>query len=140
VSLIDVTPTALAVLGFPPPAGLPGRNLLDPEATHQPRTLYSESFPCPVLHKAECPSGCLSRAVVSWPRKFIASSNGKRELFDLSNDPREERNLAAFERPSAQELASNLSAWIKTMPAQARQKLRVDNDSVQRLKSLGYVQ
>ena len=31
---------------------------------------------------------------MSWPYKFITSSSGKFELYDVSNDPGEDRNLA----------------------------------------------
>jgi arylsulfatase A-like enzyme len=135
-SLIDVAPTILSALGYAIPPTVQGRNLLEPAGS---RTIFSEAFPCPVVQSPDC-QGCMQRAIFRWPYKLIASSNGKRELFDLSSDPAEDRNLFAPQNPKSQELSLALSGWLKTMPAQARQRLRLDGDALQRLKSLGYVQ
>ena len=115
VSLIDILPTVLRAAGVTPPAGLQGVDLLDPAAS-QPRNLFSESFPCPVMHGPACPGGCTMRAVVSWPNKYIFSSNGRSEVYQLQQDPNETRNLFGLLGPTAQTLATQLNAWIKTMP------------------------
>ena len=78
--------------------------------------------------------------MISWPNKFISSSSGKYETYDLSKDPAEERNLFGSQNPIAQDLGKRLSGWIKTMPAQSSQHLTLDPEAMQRLKSLGYVQ
>jgi len=115
VSLIDILPTVLRAAGVEPPAGVQGVDLLDPAAS-QPRNLFSESFPCPVMHGPACPGGCLMRTVVSWPNKYIFSSNGKSEVYQLQQDPKETHNLFGSLSPTAQILATQLNAWIKTMP------------------------
>jgi len=137
VSLIDVLPTVLATLGQPVPATLQGRNLL--EAQNSQRSIFSETFPCPVLHSPACPNGCTARAMVSWPDKFIASSNGKLELYDLAKDSDEHDNRISG-NPLARELGLRLSAWVKSLPVQTSQPLTLDPEALQRLKSLGYVQ
>jgi arylsulfatase A len=43
---------------------------------------------------------------------------GRRELFDLKNDPRESRNLAAQQPQRVHELAAQLDAWRKRVGAQ----------------------
>jgi arylsulfatase A-like enzyme len=140
VSLIDVAPTIINALGYAPPSTMQGKNLLDKAALGS-RQVFSESFPCPVPHPPECPGdGCMARSVLSWPYKFITSSSGKFELYDVSKDPGEDRNLAASQGGAANELGSELSRWAKTMPARAKQQLKLDGEAVQRLKSLGYVQ
>jgi arylsulfatase A-like enzyme len=121
VSLIDILPTILKTAGVATPAGLQGVDLLDAAAS-QPRNLFSESFPCPVMHGPVCPGGCVMRTVVSWPNKYIFSSNGKSEVYQLQQDPNETHNLFGSLSPTAQILASQLNAWIKTMP--------VPNDNV----------
>jgi hypothetical protein len=80
------------------------------------------------------------RAVYEWPHKFIVSSSGKREYYDLSADHGEDRDLWLSERPAAQQLGLEMAAWLKTIPAQARQRMKLDGEALQRLKSLGYVQ
>jgi arylsulfatase A-like enzyme len=139
VSTTDVVPTVLDTLRLPLPPTVQGKNLLD-AASLQPREIFGESFPCPVIHPAECASGCTIRSVIVWPNKFITSSNGKYETYDLSNDPDESRNLFGSRNPTAQRLGAGLASWIKSMPQQSKQQLKLDPEVMQRLKSLGYIQ
>ena len=138
VSLIDVLPTTLGSLGYQPPAGVQGRDLRSPAA--RPRQIFSESFPCPVVHPPECRDGCMQRAVFSWPNKLITSSAGKSEYYDIGQDPNETRNLYAGRPESARELATDLNRWLKTTPALAAAQANPDSETLHRLKSLGYVQ
>jgi arylsulfatase A-like enzyme len=138
VSLVDVMPTVLNALGYEPPKNTQGRNVTDVSAAG--REIYSESFPCPVMHSTDCPNGCNKRAVFSWPYKFITSSSGKYGFYDLSHDPAEDRDLAVTQRAEARDLGLKLSHWVRTMPAQSRAQLKPDPEALQRLKSLGYVQ
>jgi arylsulfatase A-like enzyme len=140
VSLIDVMPTALASLDVPAPAAVQGRNLLDTRAI-QGRELFSEGFACPVVHPAGCPAnGCTQRAIVAWPYKYIEANTGRREFYDIAADPHENRNLITQDPKDANRLAAALDSWVKTLPARARQQRNVNGESLQRLKSLGYVQ
>jgi hypothetical protein len=82
----------------------------------------------------------MERAVFSWPDKFIAFSNGRRELYDLAHDPEENRNLVAAEAPAARQLGAELHAWVKTMPLHTNPQANLDVEGIRRLKSLGYVQ
>ena len=137
-SLIDVAPTMLSALGYPIPPTVQGRDLLAP-APPGPRTLFTESFPCPVLQAPEC-QNCMQRAVIEWPYKLVTSNKGKREMYDLSSDEGETSNVFAAQNPKSQQLGSEISAWLKAMPAQAKQNVKLDGEALQRLKSLGYVQ
>ena len=141
VSLIDVMPTALTSLGLPVPGALQGQNLLDTAALRGRRELFSEGFACPVVQPPGCPAdGCTQRAIVAWPYKYIDANTGRRALYDIAADPDENRNLMALDPTVSDRLAAALNAWVKTMPARARQHPRVNSESLQRLKSLGYVQ
>jgi arylsulfatase A-like enzyme len=117
VSLIDILPTLAQSAGVEAPRGLPGRDLLGPDA-FAARNLFSESFPCPVTHSPECPAGCLMRTVVAWPNKYIFSSTGRAEVYELRQDPKESHNLFGSLNPTAKILATQLNAWIKTIPVQ----------------------
>ena len=55
-SLIDVAPTILSTLGVPVPQTMQGRNLTGAGA-NEPRRIFSETFPCQVMHPPECPNG-----------------------------------------------------------------------------------
>jgi len=139
VSTTDVVPTVLDILRLPIPPTVQGKNLLD-AASLQPREIFGESFPCPVIHTPECVRGCMIRSVIAWPNKFITSSSGKYESYDLSNDPDETRNLFGSRNPAAQQLGAKMASWIKSMPRQSKQQLKLDPEVVRRLKSLGYIQ
>ena len=139
VSLIDIFPTVLKVAGVEAPRGLQGIDLLDPAAA-QPRNLFSESFPCPVMHQPECPDGCVTRSVVSWPDKFIWSSNGRLETYQLQRDPNEKYNLFGSLSYTGQVLSAELRAWIRTMPVQPRQFVNLSPEEIKRFKALGYIQ
>jgi arylsulfatase A-like enzyme len=139
VSLVDIAPTVLKVLGSTIPPTMVGQNLLqaDPAAK---REFFAETFPCATVQSPECPHGCLARAVFSWPYKFITATNGRRQLYDLSADPDETHDLLHADPQEAQSLNADLQAWIKTFPDHSHQKLELDPEAIQRLKSLGYVQ
>jgi len=139
VSLIDVAPTVLNTLGLNAPPALQGRDLTHPDALAG-RTLYSETFPCPVMRPPECRNGCASHVVLQWPYKYIDRSNGKRELFDLAHDPLEEHTLYSSQREITAKIRGDLEAWMKTLPAHSTQKQSVGGDDLRRLKGLGYTQ
>jgi arylsulfatase A-like enzyme len=138
VSLIDIAPTVLKVAGYEVPKGMQGRNLLDPAAT-EPREIFSESFACPVPQPKECTGICTSKAAFAWPNKLITSSTGRYEVYNLAQDPNENRNLGGHTE-TGRSLGMELSRWVRATPAQAQQQLKLDSEGLRRLKSLGYVQ
>lgn len=80
-SLGDIMPTLLAIAGAPPPP-VPGQNLLAREYVEKPRYFFKNAFPDKwgVRHGA-------------WKLVFEPRS-GATQLFDLTQDPSETRNLA----------------------------------------------
>jgi arylsulfatase A-like enzyme len=136
VSLTDVAPTILEAAGIAVPPSMQGRSL----TSAADGDIFSETFPCPVAHSPDCPNGCTARAIFSWPYKFITSSNGHRELFDLGGDPTEKRNLYIQQPERAAQLADRLAQWMKTMPRQSQETHTISPEDLRRLKSLGYVQ
>ncbi len=77
--------------------------------------------------------------MVSWPFKYIVFNTGKKQLFNLEADPDENRDLAGAAVPETALLNSDLSAWMKTIPAQSKQRMQLSVEEMKRLKSLGYV-
>jgi arylsulfatase A-like enzyme len=138
VSLIDIAPTILNVAGYEVPKRMQSRSLLDP-ATTEPRELFSESFACPVPQPKDCTGICTSKAAFAWPNKLITSSTGRYEVYNLSKDPDENRNLGGHTEVG-RNLGMELSRWVRAIPAQAQQQLKLDSEGLRRLKSLGYVQ
>jgi len=129
----------LDVAGLPLPVSQ-GRSLLGPDRS-QPRDVYAESFPNQGLFGPIERLDRVERAVFSGTKKFIHSSSGRRELYDLARDPRETENLASAGGEGELEgLQKKLEAWAKAAPPRRRRGKRLDRDALERLKSLGYAQ
>jgi arylsulfatase A-like enzyme len=127
VSQVDIMPTVLGVLGYPVPAQVQGRSLLGPPPAQ--RFVLAEAFPQPLAPRLE-------RAIYTGRGKLVLSSSGDKKCFNLSQDPLEESNRY---RPGGR-LEATLDDWIKKIPKQTSDASPLDNGSLQRLKSLGYVQ
>jgi hypothetical protein len=76
--------------------------------------------------------------VGSW--KLITSTEGPPELYDLAADPGETHNLYRVDDPHAKILADRLSAWVASAPRQFEAPGKLDKNSFEKLKSLGYAQ
>jgi arylsulfatase A-like enzyme len=140
VSLIDVMPTLLDLLGVEPPAYLQGQSLCplwQGQAPAAPRPAFSALIdfdPAPLL--------C---AIRRGDRKLLDLLSGQQfELYDLAQDPGESRNvLEAFPKEGKQ-LFEMLGNWrtdglkmrerYKAMPVEGQ----VAPDLYEELKQLGY--
>jgi arylsulfatase A-like enzyme/Flp pilus assembly protein TadD len=131
---VDVLPTLLASVGVAVPEGLPGRSLLTSiqksESTAGPVT-YFEALTAN-LNRGWAPL----RGTIEGGDKLIALPIP--ELYDLSEDPDESRNLYDAERRRARELARLLpeeSAW----PPSAADRREASAEERAALRSLGYL-
>jgi arylsulfatase A-like enzyme len=135
VSLLDLMPTILDVLGYGVPKGIQGHTLVD-RAKHD---VVSESFMHPFVSKWNPRYLEAEQAIYSGSMKFIESSSGNKELFDLSQDPNELHNLL----PGGSEPALE-ARLVEFMQAAARgnkfQQPQVGSKTLEMLKSLGYLQ
>ncbi|MBD9527163.1 sulfatase [Paracoccus sp. PAR01] len=106
VSHIDVLPTLCEVLDVTPPAGLPGRSLLQDTP---PRPVF-------VQYDGNGSLGNFSRAVIRGTDKLIVDSfKDERffELYDLARDPQEEHNLIATQPARAAALLALLGDHMR---------------------------
>ncbi len=69
--------------------------------------------------------------------KFVDAP--RRELYDLSVDPEETRNLAKDKPSLVEELASKLEMIRARTPSEKREPHLPDPETVERLRALGYV-
>jgi arylsulfatase A-like enzyme/Tfp pilus assembly protein PilF len=139
VSLVDVLPTVLQLTGLPVSGEIQGKSLLPLMLGHRKESsegLYAESF-LPRLHFnwSELRSLRLGRYhFIDAPRP---------ELYDLSKDPRELRNLYEQKKKQAQEMQEQLERLVaKYSPAPGKEtgeKIGLDPALEERLKSLGYL-
>jgi len=73
--------------------------------------------------------------------KLIEGSDGRRELYDLTEDPGEERDLAASRPERAAELADALARFRERLRARAEsaESPEIDAATREELRSLGYI-
>jgi arylsulfatase A-like enzyme/Tfp pilus assembly protein PilF len=135
VGLVDVLPTLLGLLGVGPPPDLPGRDLrpaLRGEPI-RPEPLYAESL----FGRLTCRWSSL-RGFAGGEWKLVEGAEP--ELFDLSTDPGETRNLAAREPERLERMRGLLRAAVQKMaPAGDTAKAAaLSPEQEERLRSLGY--
>jgi arylsulfatase A-like enzyme len=127
---IDVLPTVAALLGAPPPPGLPGRDLL---STHEAGDVVSEIVSG--FGDAGAGAGTVALRTPRW--KLIRRTGLPVELYDLAADPGEHTNVAAREAETAA-LGARLDRWASAAPAPPP-AVASDPDLRNRLRQLGYV-
>jgi arylsulfatase A-like enzyme/Flp pilus assembly protein TadD len=133
VSLTDLLPTVLALLGLDAPADIDGADLTAPPELH--RTVYAETL----YGLAEHGWSPLF-AIFRDRQKYIYGPH--RLLFDLARDPLEATNLAASRPDLAADLARGLTAFFGDELSRAgapEATERLDDAELAKLRALGYV-
>jgi arylsulfatase A-like enzyme len=128
---IDLFPTVAALLGFSPPPGLPGQNVL---AAHEARPVVSETHAG--IGRDGSGSPLLSLRAHGW-KLIHAPATGRFELYDLAHDPGEHEDRFA-EAPEGAGLVEELAAWRAAQPA-APPVAGGSPEVRERLRALGYV-
>jgi arylsulfatase A-like enzyme len=138
VSGVDLYPTVMEAAGAPLErylAGVP----LQRASGGIARAVFAESYPdwsmrtnLKLVHR-------IQRAMFRDGWKLILFTDGGRELYDLSTDSGENKNVIAEQPRLAAEMEAVLSAWQKNL-APVNGPKGIDKDTLDRLKSLGYVQ
>jgi arylsulfatase A-like enzyme len=137
VAVIDIVPTILGTLQIPVPPEVQGNDLsgLFTEKQHIQRNtgIYCESvgvtnYGCNPLF-----------GVVQDQWKYIKTT--KPELYELTRDPGETKNLVETEPERAQALQARLKRILseQSYPGEDGSKTVLDRRSLQRLESLGYI-
>jgi arylsulfatase A-like enzyme len=141
VSLEDVAPTVLALLGLPAPSSMAGRRLPFPgEKLSDRGTLVSElDFDG---HRAE--------SAIRWPWKYLRMQGESERLFDLAADPEEREDRAASRADVVAQLRTALERrramarsglWLSCLageqPAVVRGEIRTASDQQPRVEAIG---
>jgi len=142
VSTLDILPTLNSLLGFADNERLSGKDLSpllkNPGAAVEPRHIYSHLQ----LKKAD-QDDIVSKASIFNDYKYIYQSQGKSSLlFNLQEDPQENSNIYFNNQALAKKLAANYFNFERNCkrfnPDYVGVKL--DDKSIEHLKTLGYIQ
>ncbi|MBI3474814.1 MAG: sulfatase-like hydrolase/transferase [Acidobacteria bacterium] len=136
VSLVDLMPTVLSVVGAEIPSQVQGRTLLPAihgDKIDRERSLYGESF-LPRIHF----NWSELRGTENVKYHFIDAP--RPELYDLAKDPGEQHNLLPDKKAVGEEMRAKLAALIRDYSAgkEMAEKTPLDPALMERLKSLGY--
>jgi arylsulfatase A-like enzyme len=142
VSLVDVMPTVLDVLGLPAPEGLDGRSLRplweDPARVPTPRALFVEADLDPPGPTARTMVPGDDLAVRRGGHKLVLDpATGASALYDLATDPLERADVSAAHPELVRELRAELERFRARRPAAAAAP-PLDEEDLRRLEELGY--
>jgi hypothetical protein len=109
-----------------------------------PQFVYTESGLHARLH-AQRAREPLEADPRSHPLDRFFMNNTEYELYDLSNDPGELKNLYGQRPDIVDRLRKTLSAWAEPWVADAytgpmRIKVELDTETIERLRAMGYVE
>lgn len=146
VSGVDIMPTVLDILNYEIPGNLQGISLLKPEHLDD-RIVMSESFSSRKKLKWHKRFYNTERAVFSGRMKLITSTLKEQEFYDISTDPNETRNIYSKNADVAVDLEALLNQWIANVKEESPYLKgsvvphnKIDQDTLDRLKALGYIQ
>ncbi len=117
-SSIDLVPSVLALVGAKSDSNLPGINLTDAGTVAARKAIMGEILEHDIQEMDNPRSSLIYRWIIEGSRKVIVPNNERvpgemAELYDLSQDPWEERNLAAEFPAEVKQLSMKLDAWWK---------------------------
>ncbi|MDO8539881.1 MAG: sulfatase [Opitutaceae bacterium] len=115
-SSIDIAPTLLTAAGIKVPASLTGINLLDAGARRSRNAVYGECFTHNAVDLNRPGSSLRWRWMIEGDWKLIVPAKQNEpdavvELYNVTADPNEQKNLAAAEKSRVAELSKKLDAW-----------------------------
>ena len=116
VSSVDIFPTLLSIAGISAPDSLPGINLLDKDAVASRTAIYGECFTHDFvdLHRPE--KNLRFRWMIEDGWKLIVAQPGEQtsvELYNVLDDPHEEKNFATSQRQRVEEMLPKLNKFYQ---------------------------
>ncbi|NUN96171.1 MAG: sulfatase, partial [Candidatus Omnitrophica bacterium] len=147
VSLLDVAPTLFEVLGWKPPEDWQGRSLLPlvrGETKSEPRRIFCELHREPFIFSAVYLKNAKYIATRKADAMAPAQRHDGREVYDLTTDPGETRNLVAEPaRQATEEFARADKALALMRGVREREgdaeRADLDSEDVEELERLGYM-
>jgi arylsulfatase A-like enzyme/predicted Zn-dependent protease len=129
---VDIFPTVLDALEIPAPEESQGRSLMPVVSGEQKASpAYAECY-VSELNFGWAPLVALRE------RGFKYIEAPRPELYDLSADPGETKNLFDADPGRAREMRARLANLVRSLPASLSSRSQPDPETVSRLRSLGY--
>lgn len=139
VSTLDVAPTLLRLAGLDVAPGMRGRDLFGALRPDEPFIAESSKRLQATIRDGRWK---LIRTLKSFHYfDTFARDSGATELYDLTADPGEQRNIVTDEPVVAADLAARLDAWLAARPAaDGDQPSVLSAERREQLRALGYLQ
>ncbi|MFC2163854.1 sulfatase [Acidobacteriota bacterium] len=135
VSILDVGPTILGMLGWKQPDQMKGKNVLELEKHGQePLDILGETY--------EPQSFFTSFCLIRYPWHLIITPKENRfELYDLGQDPWERKNLYPSIKSEREisDMKIKINDYMRKSLAQKLPEKEKDKDTLEMLRSLGYI-
>ena len=137
---IDVLPSVLELLGIPIPAALQGESLVP--AMKGEEDLDSAN-PRPVFAEASL-RAIKTVALDSYARgdwKLIETRvpEARRQLFNLQEDPMEQRDRSVSDPEIAERMSAELKRFRDALPVGRSETVKLSEEEIRELRSLGYL-
>jgi len=137
VQILDIMPTVLSTLGLPIPDSIQGDRL--GAVDHE---IIAEHWAWPDdVARFGSRFDRNVKAVFCDGMKYIRCSDGKDELYNLQDNPRETNNLIAVEDRLAKEMAERLAYWEASTAhlASPGRSVTVGEELKEKMRALGYL-
>ncbi|UCF80661.1 MAG: tetratricopeptide repeat protein [Acidobacteriota bacterium] len=139
-SLIDTAPTVLDLLGIEAPSEFQGQSLRPLweqegdalKSSYWEEGIYTETYMPYYNHRWAPIEGLIKEG---W--KYILAP--KEELYNLAEDPKEERDLSSDEPEKAKAMRKMLIEERRRYPKAASRKADLSKEALEKLQSLGYL-
>lgn len=140
---VDVAPTLLGLAGFEPLDGAMGRDLLLPglptSRIRVVETYGGAVLRLPGIKVSMANKGPQRQAILAGAWKLIIGGP-KKQLYHLDSDPSESVNLAEEHPGRVAELGKLIEDWDSTVSMAASTQAELDEDDLEALESLGYIE
>jgi arylsulfatase A-like enzyme len=117
-SSIDIATTTLAAVGLKPLESMQGINMMDQKAVAKRKTIFSLDFTHDMVAANHPEKSLESRMMITSKWKMIVPEETNANiksvlLYDIVNDPKEEKNLASANPKVVTSLLKELDSWWK---------------------------
>jgi arylsulfatase len=139
VETIHIAPTILDLLGLPPEPSFQGMSLAGVIAPGRTPSAYPSH---PPHEKPAFSINGVGRSVRYRGWKYIEMDDPEEseQLYDLTADPGETRNLVSVKTEKAADLRALLHAWDASVPVVRSGTPELDEESIRTLRTLGYIE